>query len=118
MATIEYMIEIRKTDTYVQWLDGLRDLKTRARVLARVERLASGNPGDVKPVGEGVSEMRIDYGPGYRVYYTMRGRTLIILLAGGDKRSQAEEKMKRIHIRRDCFTMQPDYQCIFTDIKI
>ena len=81
--------EIRKTDTYAQWLDRLRDIKARARVLARVERLAAGNPGDVKPVGEGVSEMRIDYGPGYRVYYTMRGQTLIILLAGGDKRSQA-----------------------------
>jgi putative addiction module killer protein len=85
------MFEIRKTDTYVHWLDGLRDIKARARVLARVERLAVGNPGDVKPVGEGVSEMRIDYGPGYRVYYTMRGRTLIILLAGGKKGSQAAD---------------------------
>ena len=83
--------EIRKTDTYAQWLDRLRDIKARARVLARVERLAAGNPGDVKPVGEGVSEMRIDYGPGYRVYYTMRGRTLIILLAGGDKRTQTTD---------------------------
>lgn len=66
------MFEIRKTDAYVRWLDGLRDLRGRAKVLARVERLLTGNPGDVKPVGEGVSEMRIDYGPGYRVYYTMR----------------------------------------------
>jgi len=64
------MYEIRKTDTYAQWLDGLRDIHARARVLARVERLVAGNPGDVKPVGEGVSEMRIDYGPGYRVYVT------------------------------------------------
>jgi putative addiction module killer protein len=62
------MIEIRKTEAYARWLDGLRDIRARARVLARVERLASGNPGDVKPVGEGVSELRIDYGPGYRVY--------------------------------------------------
>jgi putative addiction module killer protein len=62
------MIEIRKTEAYALWLDGLRDIRARARVLARVERLASGNPGDVKPVGEGVSELRIDYGPGYRVY--------------------------------------------------
>jgi len=61
------MYAIRKTDAYVRWLDGLRDLRGRARVLARVERLLTGNPGDVKPVGEGVSEMRIDYGPGYRV---------------------------------------------------
>lgn len=58
------MIEIRKTEAFVQWLDGLRDIKGRSRVLARIERLASGNPGDVKPVGEGVSELRIDYGPG------------------------------------------------------
>ena len=83
------MLEVRKTDTYAKWLDGLRDIHARARVQARVERLAAGNSGDVKPVGEGVSELRIDYGPGYRVYYTMRGRTLIILLAGGDKRTQA-----------------------------
>jgi len=85
------MLEIRKTDTYAKWLDGLRDIHARARVQARVERLAAGNPGDVKPVGEGVSELRIDHGPGYRVYYTMRGRTLIILLAGGDKRTQAAD---------------------------
>ena len=85
------MLEIRKTDTYAKWLDGLRDVHARARVQARVERLATGNPGDVKPVGAGVSELRIAYGPGYRVYYTMRGRTLIILLAGGDKRTQAAD---------------------------
>jgi len=85
------VLEIRKTDTYAKWLDGLRDIHARARVQARVERLAAGNPGDVKPVGEGVSELRVDYGPGYRVYYTMRGRTLIILLAGGDKRTQAAD---------------------------
>jgi putative addiction module killer protein len=70
------MYEIRKTDIYAEWLDGLRDIKARARILARVERLAAGNPGDVKPVGEGVSELRIDYGPGYRIYYTMRGRIM------------------------------------------
>lgn len=85
------MYEIRKTDMYAQWLDGLRDIRVRARVLARVERLATGNPGDVRPVGEGVSELRIDYGPGYRVYFTMSGRTVIILLAGGDKRTQAAD---------------------------
>ncbi len=68
------MYELRKTETYARWLDGLRDIQARARVLARVERLAAGNPGDVRPVGQGVSELRIDYGPGYRVYYTMRGR--------------------------------------------
>ena len=85
------MVEIRKTDVYVLWLDGLRDILARARILVRIERLAAGNPGDVKPVGEGVSEMRIDYGPGYRVYYKKHGREVVILLAGGDKRSQASD---------------------------
>jgi putative addiction module killer protein len=63
------VVEIRKTDTFVQWLDSLRDIQARARVQARIERLAAGNAGDVAPVGEGVSELRIDYGPGYRVYF-------------------------------------------------
>jgi putative addiction module killer protein len=80
--------EIRKTDLFAQWLDSLRDIRARARVQARIERLAAGNAGDVRPVGDGVSEMRIDYGPGYRVYYKKRGRELVILLAGGDKRTQ------------------------------
>ena len=76
-------VEIRKTANFAKWIDGLRDIRARARarVQARIERLAAGNPGDVKPVGEGVSEMRIDYGPGYRVYFKKRGRLLIILLA-------------------------------------
>jgi putative addiction module killer protein len=84
------MIEIRKTETFGKWLDGLRDINARARILVRIERMAVGNPGDAKPVGEGVSELRIDYGPGYRVYYKKIGRVLIILLAGGDKRTQAK----------------------------
>ena len=85
------VIEIRKTEVFAKWIDGLGDLRGRARIQARIERLATGNPGDVKPVGEGVSELRIDYGPGYRVYYTQRGRELVILLAGGDKRTQASD---------------------------
>jgi putative addiction module killer protein len=85
------MIEIKKTDVYARWLDDLADMRARARVLARVERLAAGNPGDVKVIGEGVSEMRIDYGPGYRVYFTRRGNEIIILLAGGDKSTQASD---------------------------
>jgi putative addiction module killer protein len=84
------MIEIRKTENFAKWLDGLNDIRARARILVRIERLAAGNPGDVKPVGEGVSELRIDYGPGYRVYYKKQGRTVIILLAGGDKRTQSK----------------------------
>ncbi len=95
------MIEIRKTDIYVQWLDGLRDIHGRARILARVERLAAGNPGDVRPVGEGVSEMRIDYGPGYRVYYKKHGREVVILLAGGDKRSQASDIKAALRLARN-----------------
>jgi putative addiction module killer protein len=89
------MVEIRKTEIFVQWLDGLQDLRARARVQVRIERLAAGNAGDVKAVGEGVSELRIDYGPGYRVYFTKRftkrGREVAILLAGGDKHTQAND---------------------------
>ena len=85
------MMEIRKTDAFVKWLDGLSDIQARARVLARIDRVTDGNPGDVKRVGAGVLEMRIDYGPGYRVYYVLRGRELIILLAGGDKDSQPRD---------------------------
>ena len=95
------MVEVRKTDVYANWLDGLHDLRARARVQARVERLAAGNPGDVKPVGEGVSELRIDYGPGYRVYYTMRGCTLVILLAGGDKKTQAADIKTALRLARN-----------------
>lgn len=85
------MIEIRKTAVFAQWLDELRDIKARARVQVRIERLAAGNPGDVEPVGEGVSELRINYGPGYRVYFKQQGQELIILLAGGDKSTQAKD---------------------------
>ena len=81
------MIEIRKTPEYVKWIDDLRDAQARARILVRVERLRLGNPGDVKPVGSGVSELRIDYGPGYKVYFIKQGEILIVLLAGGDKRT-------------------------------
>ena len=73
-------MEIRKTEIFAKWLDGLEDIRARARVLVRIERLAAGNPGDVKPVGEGVSELRINYGASYRVYYIQRGRELVRLL--------------------------------------
>ena len=95
------MIEIRKTDLFAQWLDALRDLKARARIQARIERLANGNAGDVEPVGEGVSELRIDYGPGYRVYFKKRGRELIVLLAGGDKSTQAKDIKAVLRLARD-----------------
>lgn len=95
------MIEIRKTELFARWLDGLRDVRARARVLARIERLAAGNPGDVGPVGEGVSELRIDYGPGYRVYFKRRGQKLIMLLAGGDKGSQAKDIKATLRLARN-----------------
>ncbi|WP_173066568.1 type II toxin-antitoxin system RelE/ParE family toxin [Sulfurimicrobium lacus] len=95
------MIEIRKTGLFAQWLDALCDLQARARVQTRIERLAAGNPGDVEPVGEGVSELRINYGPGYRVYFKQRGRELIILLAGGDKSTQAKDIKTALRLARN-----------------
>ena len=95
------MIEIRKTELFAKWLDNLRDIKAKARVLVRIERLATGNVGDVKPVGEGISEMRIDYGPGYRVYFTKRGSEVIILLAGGDKSSQSGDIKTALRLARN-----------------
>lgn len=92
---------IRKTEVYAKWLDGLRDIRARARVLARVERLAAGNPGDVAAVGDGVSEMRIHYGPGYRVYYKQQGHELVILLAGGDKASQSKDIRTALGLARN-----------------
>ncbi|PKL37396.1 MAG: addiction module antitoxin RelB [Candidatus Riflebacteria bacterium HGW-Riflebacteria-1] len=85
------MFEIRKTEVYAKWIDNLADIRARAKILVRVERLASGNLGDVRPVGEGVSELKIDYGPGYRVYFKKQGQEFVILLAGGDKSSQTKD---------------------------
>ena len=85
------MIEIRQSERFSQWFEALRDSQARMRIQTRIRRLSLGNPGDVRPVGERVSEMRIDYGPGYRVYFVQRGDTLIILLAGGDKRTQERD---------------------------
>ncbi len=95
------MIDIRKTEYFAKWIDGLQDIRARARIQARIERLATGNPGDVKPVGEGVSEMRIDHGPGYRVYYIQHERTMIILLAGGDKSTQARDIRTALRLARN-----------------
>ena len=80
--------EIRRTSEFIQWLQKLCDSRAKYRIYKRIEWLAEGNPGDVKPTGEGISEMRIDYGPGYRVYYKDTGSEIIILLCGGDKRTQ------------------------------
>ena len=95
------MIEIRKTEIFAKWLDGLHDIRARARILVRIERLAAGNPGDVKAVGEGVSELQIGYGPGYRVYYKKEGQKMVILLAGGDKRTQAKDIKTALRLARN-----------------
>ena len=95
------VIEIRKTERFAKWIDGLRDLRARALVQARIERLALGLAGDVKPVGEGVSELRIDYGPGYRVYFKKRGKLLIVLLAGGSKRTQQRVVEEALNLARE-----------------
>ena len=94
------MIEIRKTDLFYSWLCSLRDRKARARIGVRIDRLAFGNHGDVKPVGGGVSEMRIDYGPGYRVYFVRQGTALVVLLAGGDKRTQDRDIKTALELSR------------------
>lgn len=95
------MLEIRKTDNFAKWIDGLQDIRARARILVRIERLRAGNPGDVKPVGEGISELRIDYGPGYRVYFKKIGQKVIILLAGGDKKTQAKDIKTALSLSRN-----------------
>ena len=85
------MIEIRQSEAYRDWFADLRDLRARARIDARIRRLSLGNPGDAKAVGGGVSELRTDYGPGYRVYFTRRGDVVVILLCGGDKQTQRRD---------------------------
>jgi putative addiction module killer protein len=96
-----YMMEVRQTDEYSDWFAKLRDRQARARINARIRRLSLGNPGDVKPVGEGISELRIDYGPGYRVYFLQRGREVVILLAGGDKRTQQKDIQTALQLVRN-----------------
>jgi putative addiction module killer protein len=95
------MIEVRQTEVYAEWFEKLRDRQARARINTRIRRLSLGNPGDIKPVGEGVSELHIDYGPGYRVYFTQRGQTLVILLAGGDKRTQDRDIKTALELARE-----------------
>jgi len=82
------MFEVRQTGVFARWLEGLRDIQAAARIVSRIRRMELGNPGDVKPVGEGICEARIDYGPGYRLYFITRGRTVVVLLCGGDKSTQ------------------------------
>ena len=90
------MVEVVRSGTFDWWLTRLKDKRAAARVLVRIDRLAAGNPGDVKPVGQGVSEMRINYGPGYRVYYLPHGDQIVLLLTGGDKSTQ-EADIRKAH---------------------
>lgn len=85
------MIEIRETETFSSWLTALRDDRAKAKIAVRVRRLAFGNPGDVTPVGEGISELRIHMGAGYRIYFVQRGALLILILCGGDKSTQTKD---------------------------
>ncbi len=94
------VIEVRQTDVYAQWFRRLRDRRARARINARIRRLSLGNVGDVRPVGEGVSELRIDYGPGYRVYFVQQGQSLVLLLAGGDKSTQERDITRARNLAR------------------
>ena len=94
------MVDVRRTAEFDTWLRGLRDRTARARILVRIDRLALGNPGDVRPVGEGVSELRISYGPGYRVYFAQRGEMLVILLCGGDKSTQDRDMARALALAR------------------
>lgn len=91
-------MRVRLTDVYVDWINGLRDKTARARIQVRVDRLVHGNPGDHRNLTDGVAELRIDVGPGYRVYYTQRGEELIVLLAGGDKSSQQRDIKRAIEL--------------------
>jgi putative addiction module killer protein len=95
------MVEVRKTALFTSWLAKLRDQNAKGRIVSRISRLEQGNPGDVKSVGGGVSEMRVDYGPGYRIYYSARGSTVVILLCGGDKRSQDADIEKAKSLAQD-----------------
>ncbi|GHU82781.1 toxin, RelE family protein [Spirochaetia bacterium] len=92
---------VRKTDVFEKWLRKLRDRTARGLILTRIDRLEDGNPGDVKPASEGISEMRIDYGPGYRVYYKDAGKEIIILLCGGDKSTQDADIVKAKKLARE-----------------
>ena len=95
------MIEIRQTAAYAEWFDGLRDRQAKTRIDIRIRRLSLGNAGDVKPVGEGISELRIPYGPGYRVYFMKQGALLVVLLAGGDKSTQDRDIRVARELARD-----------------
>jgi putative addiction module killer protein len=92
--------EVRKTDEFDKWLSALADQRAIAKIASRIERLGLGNPGDVKPVGEGISEMRVTHGPGYRIYYKQTGKTIVLILCGGDKSTQSKDIQRAKEIAR------------------
>ena len=94
-------MRVEKTDVYREWIDDLKDRAGRARILVRIDRLIDGNPGQHRALTEGVSELKIDFGPGYRVYYTLRGARLLLLLAGGDKSTQQKDISMAIQLARN-----------------
>jgi putative addiction module killer protein len=96
------MIEIRRTETFIAWFNALRDARAFAKIAVRIKRLADGNAGDAASVGEGVSELRIHYGPGYRVYFTRRDNSIVVLLCGGDKSTQAADIVKARALAKEC----------------
>ncbi len=95
------MLAIRQSDTYAKWFQRLCDRQARARINLRIRRLSLGNPGDIRPVGEGVSELWIDYGPGYWIYFVQHSETVVVLLAGGDKRTQDRDIKTALNLARE-----------------
>lgn len=95
------MLEVLRTTEFIEWLTGLRDIQARARIAKRIDRITQGNFGDAKPVGDGVGELRFDFGPGYRIYYARRGNVVVILLCGGDKDSQARDIERAKNMARE-----------------
>jgi putative addiction module killer protein len=101
MVYTNFVRQILKSATFDAWFSRLKDRQAMVRIAARIDRLAHGNAGDVKPVGSGVSELRIDYGPGYRVYFIQRGTMVVVILCGGDKRTQSADIKRAIKIAED-----------------
>ena len=94
-------MRVEKTAEYLEWIDALKDRAGRARILVRIERLIQGNPGQCRDLNDGVSELKVDFGPGYRIYYSQRGTRLLLLLAGGDKSTQQKDIAKAIYLAKN-----------------
>src|SRR5699024_8061198 len=103
-----HMVEVLTTDDFDRWLRKLKDRQGRLRILSRIDRLAHGNPGDAKAVGQGVLELRLTYGPGYRVYYAQRGHRVVLLLCGGDKSTQQNDITKAQELAAEWLATEDD----------